>query len=72
MCNDVDLCQMFLDTSLISTYEDISKVTDITDPVLAAINMFKNHPSIKDIRAKKIKSVFSIIHTNKIGRHEGT
>ena len=55
-----------LATSLISTDEDISKVTDITDHVLAAINMFKDHQSIKNIRAKNFKSVFSIIHTNKI------
>ena len=52
--------------SLISADEDISKVTDITDHVLAAINMFKDHQSIKNITAKNFKSVFSIIHTNKI------
>ena len=44
-----------LATSLISTDEDISKVTDITDHVLAAINMFKDHQSIKNIRAKNFK-----------------
>ena len=55
-----------LATFLISTDEDISKVTEITDHVLAAINMFKDHESINNIRAKYFKSVFSIIHTNKI------
>ena len=39
MSNDDELCQMFLATSLISTYKDISKVTDITDHVFAAINV---------------------------------
>ena len=38
----------------------------ITDPVLAAINMFKDYPSIKNITAKNFKLVFSITHTNKI------
>ena len=41
-------------------------MTDITDPVLAAINMFKDHPCIKNIRVKSFKSVFSITHPNKI------
>ena len=53
MSNDDELCEMFLSTSLISTYEDNSKVTDITDSVLAVINMFKDHPSIKNIKSKK-------------------
>ena len=51
-----------LATSLISTDEDISKVTDITDHVLAAINMFKDHQSINNIRAKSFKSVFYYTH----------
>ena len=58
MSNDDKLCQMFLASSLISTYEDISKVTDITDHVFAAINIFKDHQSINNIRAKNVKSVF--------------
>ena len=41
-------------------------MTDITDPVLATINMFQNHPSIKNIIKKKFKSVFSFTHTNEI------
>ena len=53
MSNDDELCEMFLSTSLISTYEDNSKVTDIIDSVLAVINMFKDHPSIKNIKSKK-------------------
>ena len=61
--NDDKLCQMFLATSVISTYQDISKVTDITHPVLAAINTFKDHPSIKNKRAKNFRSVFSVTHT---------
>ena len=44
----------------------MSKVTDITDPVLAAINTFQDHRSIKIIREKNFKSVFSLTHTNKI------
>ena len=49
-----------------SISENISNVTDITDPVLAAINTFKDHISIKNIREKNFKSVFSFTHTNKI------
>ena len=49
-----------------SISENISNVTDITDPVLAAINTFKDHTSIKNIREKNFKSVFSFTHTNKI------
>ena len=41
-------------------------LTDITDPVLAATNMFQDHPSIKNIKARKFKSVFSFTHTSEI------
>ena len=51
-----------LPTSLISTYKDISKVTDITDHVFPAINMFKDHQSINNIKAKGFKSVFYYTH----------
>ena len=37
---------------------------DITDPVFAAISTFQDHPSIKSIRKKNFKSVFSFTHTN--------
>ena len=46
--------------------ENISNVTDTTDLVLAAINMFQNHPSIKNIIAKNFKPVFSLTNTNEI------
>ena len=46
--------------------ENISNVTDTTDLVLAAINIFQNHPSIKNIIAKNFKSVFSLTNTNEI------
>ena len=49
-----------------SISENISNVTDKTDPVLAAINMFQDHPSIKNITAKNFKPVFSFTHTNEI------
>ena len=49
-----------------SISENISNVTDITDSVLAAINMFQDHPSINNIRTKNFKSVFSLTQTNKI------
>ena len=39
----------------------ISNLIDITDPVLAASNIFQDHPSIKDIRAKHFKLVFPFI-----------
>ena len=47
-----------------SISENISNVTDKTDPVLAAINMFQDHQSIKNITAKNFKPVFSFTHTN--------
>ena len=72
--NDGELCQIFCDyySNIISELqipsisENISNVTDITDPVLAAINTFQDHPSIKNIREKSFKSVFSFAHTNEI------
>ena len=41
-------------------------MTDITDPVIVATNTFQDHPSIKNIREKNFKSVFSFTHTNEI------
>ena len=38
-------------------------MTDITDSALAAINMFQDHSSMENIRAKNFKSVFSLTHT---------
>ena len=72
--NDGELCQIFSDyfSNIISGLQtpsiskNTSNVTDITDPVLAAINMFQDHPSIKNIREKNFKSVFSFTHTNEI------
>ena len=72
--NDGELCQIFSgffsnitsELQIPSISKNISKVTDITDPVLAAINMFQDHPSIKNIREKNFKSVFSFTHTNEI------
>ena len=49
-----------------SISENISKVTDMTDPVLAVINMFQDQPSIKNIRAKSFKPFFSLTCTNEI------
>ena len=49
-----------------SISENISNVTGITDSVLAAINMFQDHPSINNIRTKNFKSVSSLTQTNKI------
>ena len=57
----------YFSNRFIRTYEDFSKVTDITGFILAAINMFKDHPIIKNIRAKNFKLVFSVTHMNKIG-----
>ena len=72
--NDGELCQIFCDyfSNIISELQipriskNISNVTDITDPVLAVIIMFQDHPSIKNIREKNFKSVFSSTHTNEI------
>ena len=74
MSNDGELCQIFCDyfSNIISEHqipsisENISNMAYITDPVLAAINMFQDHPSIKNIREKNFKSVFSFTHTNEI------
>ena len=40
----------------------------MTDPVLAVINMFQDQRSIKNIRAKSFKPVFSHTCTNEIIR----
>ena len=40
------------DLQIPSICKNISNVTDITDPVLAEINMFQDHPNIKNIRVK--------------------
>ena len=72
MSNDDELCRTFFGSNI--TFElqipgmskNISNVTDITDPVVAAINVFQDHPSIKNTRAKNFKSVFSLTHTNEI------
>ena len=54
------------DLQIPSISKNISDVTDITDPVLAAIDMFEDHPSVKNIRAKNFKSVFSLRNTKKM------
>ena len=72
--NDDELCQIFCgyfsniisDLQIPSISKDISKATDITDPVLAAINMFQDYPSIKNVRAKNFKSIFSLTHAIEI------
>ena len=74
MSNDGELCKTFCDyfSNIISELqipsisENILNVIDITDPVLAAINMFQDHLSIKNIRDKDFISVFSFTHTNEI------
>ena len=70
--NDDELYQIFCgyfsniisELQFPSISENISNVTDITDPLLAAIKKFQDHPSIKNIRAKNFKSVFSLTHTH--------
>ena len=72
--NDDELCQIFCgyfsniisDLQIPSISKNISKATDITDPVLAAINMFQDYPSIKNVRAKSFKYIFSLTQTNEI------
>ena len=72
--NNGDLCQFFCyffsniisELQISSISEDISNLLDITDPVLAAFNMFQDHPSIKNIREKNFQSVFSFTLTNEI------
>ena len=71
---DGELCQIFCDyfsniiseLQILGISENISNVTDITDPVFAAIIVFQDHPSIKNIREKNFKSFFSFTHTNEI------
>ena len=68
--NDDKLCQIFcgyfcniiFDLQIPSTSTNISNVTDITDPVLAAINMFQDYLSNKNIR-EKILNQFFLLHT---------
>ena len=45
---------LFLIFKFLVYLKTFQNVTDITDPVLAAIIMFQDHPSIKNIRAKKL------------------
>ena len=69
--NDSELCQFFCgyfsnvisELQIPSISESISNVTDITDPVLAAINMFQDHPSIKNIREQTFSISFFLLHT---------
>ena len=66
MPNDGELYQFFYgyfsdiisELKIPSIFENILNVTDITDPVFAAINMFQDHPSIKNIRAKSFEISF--------------
>ena len=60
------LSNIISDLQIPSISKNISDLTDITDPVLAAIDMFEDHPSVKNIRAKNFKSVFSLTNTNEI------
>ena len=72
MSNDGELCKIFCDyfsnviseLQIPSISENILNVIDIMDPVLAAISMFQDHLSIKNIRDKDFISVFSFTHTN--------
>ena len=59
------ISNMISELQILSISENISNVTDITDPVLTAVNMFQNHPSIKNIRAKNFKSVFLLLTLTK-------
>ena len=46
-----------------SISENVSNMTDITDPVLATINMFRDHPIINNIEQKNFnRSFFSDRH----------
>ena len=68
--NDGELCQIFYgcfsniisEPKIPSISENISNVTGISNPVLAGINMFQDHPSIKNVRVKNLKSAF-FLHT---------
>ena len=70
--NDDKLCQLvsgyfsniISELQIPSISENISNVTDITDPVLAAINMFQDHLIIKNKRAKNLKFDFSLTYTS--------
>ena len=70
LSNYSELCKIYCDyfSNIISELqiprisENISNMTDITGPVLAAIIMFQDHPSIKNVREKNFKSVF-FFHT---------
>ena len=65
------MCQIFCDyfSNIISDLQipriskSISNVTDITDLVLAVINMLEDHPRMKNIRVKYFKTVISVSQT---------
>ena len=40
------------------------QIIDKTGPVLAVINVFQGHPSIKNVRANNLKSMFSLTCMN--------
>ena len=68
MYNDYKICQFFYgyfsniisDLQIPSISKSISNVTDITDPVLAVIDMLEDHPRMKNIRVKYFKTVISV------------
>ena len=72
--NEDELYQIFCDyfpniiseLQIPSISKNISNVTDITEHVLATIIMFQDHPNIRNIRKKNLKTVFSFTHTNEI------
>ena len=42
----------------------MSDIRSNHDPVLAAINMFQNHPSVVNIKQREFNSTFSFKNTN--------
>ena len=67
-----DLCRNFStyfanivsDLQIPKIQDNASNIKSNHDPVLAAINMFQNHPSVVNIKQRECNSTFSLKNTN--------
>ena len=68
--NDTELCDIFngffsniiSELNILKKYQCFLNYID-SDSILSVINAFKNHPSIKNIKKKKLNSTFSFENT---------
>ena len=73
-----ELCRTFCtyfanivsDLQIQKIHEDLSNIRSNHDPVLAAINMFQNHPSVVNIKQTEFNFTFSFKNTNENDFHK--